>query len=274
MVKRKAIVIMGAIAMAGLLLIGCGKDIGTQKTDPGANAREVQNQVVSDSEQRAESETAEGAPIQEGSESRPASSGAMVGGWTPCESNNVKLTDEEQTIFDDALSKEGGLDYEGIAVIATQVVSGTNRAYLAYGGEKDGARDYAVIVVYSDLQGNHAVNSVAGIDPTDLHIKDAAGEHLLGGWEGATTGKAWMLPSEEAQSSFEELFCTESENMRNPIALLDTQVVAGVNYVAISMDREGNIYLSKWYQDLDGHAQIMEDGVIDMEYYTQSQDIS
>lgn len=253
--KKKVMVVLGVMVLAGSLLAGCGKSSAAQET-----VTETAAQGAKETE----------AAVQDEENTEPAVHGRMTGGWAACDSNNSKLTDEEQTIFDDALSKEAGLDYEGIAVIATQVVSGTNRAYLAYGGETGGAKDYAVIVVYSDLQGNNEMKSLAAIDPTDLHIKDASGEKLLGGWEGATTGKAWMLPSEEAQSSFDKLFSTDPENMRNPIALLDTQVVAGVNYLVISMDKEGNIYLSKWYRDLDGNAQIMEDGVIDLEYYTQN----
>ena len=79
-----------------------------------------------------------------------------------------------------------------------------------------------------------------------------------------------MLPSENAQESFEKLFTADDDTMRNPIALLDTQVVAGVNYLAMSIDKQGNVYLSKWYRDLDGNAQILEDGVLDMDYYTQN----
>ena len=196
--------------------------------------------------------------------------GKMTGGWAACENNSSKLKDDEKVIFDDAVSQMDDLDYKGIAVIASQVVSGTNRAYLAYGGEKDGTKDYAIITVYTDLQGNNVVNSVTVINPTDLHIKDTSEGNLLGGWKGISSGKAWMLPSEEAQTSFDKLFSASQDSMRNPIALLDTQVVSGVNYLAISVDKAGNIYLSKWYKDLNGNAQILEDGVIDIAYYTQN----
>ncbi len=259
--KNKVIAILGTAVLIGALLVGCNKNTVVTETNDVQEPSEVYSAVITDDSGREDSEP---------EESEPVSKGMMTGGWAACADNNSKLTDEEQTIFDDALSEMQGLDYQGLAVIATQVVSGTNRAYLACGGAKGEEKGYAIIVVYSDLQGNNIMNSEAIIDPTDLHIKDASGENLLGGWKGIGTGKAWMLPSETAQESFEKLFTTDDDTMRNPIALLDTQVVAGANYLAMSIDKQGNVYLSKWYRDLDGNAQILEDGVLDMDYYTQN----
>ena len=266
--KKKTIILAGAVVMISALLVGCNKNTVVPEANGGSGTEEKisEQTVITSGEDEQESEVIDSENIEQGSEA--ADPGMMVGGWAVCEDNNSRLTDEEKEIFEDALSEMQGLDYEGLAVVATQVVSGTNRAYLAYGGEKDGAKGYAVIVVYSNLQGENVMNSLATIDPTDLHIQEPSNEKLMGGWEGVTSGKAWMLPSENAQDSFEQLF-TEEE-MRNPTALLNTQVVAGVNYLAMSVDKQGNVFLTKWYKDLNGNSQILEDGVLDMEYYTQN----
>ena len=254
--KKKVIILAGAVVMISALLMGCNKNTVVPEANGGQTAPET---VVTDTEQT----------VQEPESVVAAEPEAMVGGWAVCEDNGSRLTDDEQKIFDEAMTEMQGLDYQGIAVIATQVVSGTNRAYLAYGGQKDQAKGFAVIVVYTNLQGESVMNSLAAIDPTDLHIKEATGEKLLGGWEGVTSGKAWMLPSENAQASFEKLFLTD-DDMRNPIALLNTQVVSGVNYLAMDVDKQGNVYLSKWYNSLDDNAEVLEDGVLDMDYYTQN----
>ena len=261
--KNKVLVILGTSIMVGALMVGCNNN----SVVPEANGGQTTVESISEQTVVAPEQDEQGT-VQEEQKSEVADKGMMVGGWAACEDNNSKLMDDEQKIFDDAMSEMQGLDYQGLAVVATQVVSGTNRAYLAYGGEKDGDKGYAIIVIYTNLQGESVMNSLAKIDPTDLHVKEASNEKLMGGWEGVTSGKTWMLPAETAQASFEQLF--KDGELRNPIALLNTQVVAGANYIAMSVDKQGNVYLTKWYRDLDGNAQLMEDGVLDMDYYTQN----
>ena len=110
------------------------------------------------------------------------------------------------------------------------------------------------------------MTSLVFIDPTDLQISNPDGD-ALGSWEVVTSGKPGMRPFEEAQITFEQVAFT-SEVMLNPVGLLYTQVVAGTNYVAISTGSDGNLYLTKWYCDLDGNGTLLENGVVYWDAYT------
>ena len=55
----------------------------------------------------------------------------VVGGWTVYEDNAPQLTSDEQKSFEDALEGLTGVGYTPIQVLASQLVSGNNYAYLA-----------------------------------------------------------------------------------------------------------------------------------------------
>lgn len=194
----------------------------------------------------------------------------VLGGWEINPDYNEVLTDEERQIYEDGIKGLEGLSYEPVTVLATQVVSGTNYAFLVYGNDTDaktsGEKDlYAVAVVWKDLKDSSTLMNLTKINPADLHVKET-GDDLVGGWTTAAGGKPGMLPSEEAQASFDAVTKDLGKSF-NPVALIATQLVSGNNYVAISRGSDGQLYLSQWYRDLQGNAEMTVHGVFDWEYY-------
>ena len=119
------------------------------------------------------------------------------------------LDDEELEIFADAHEAAGFYveAYEPAAVLATQVVSGTNYAYLCRlipAGDYDPA--WKVAVVYKDLDGKCKMTSVRDLNLNDLAVKeseDSAG--LLGAFEaaaeeGSEEGSAEEIPGEAGEA--------------------------------------------------------------------------
>lgn len=185
------------------------------------------------------------------------------------------LTDDEKDTFAKAISTQAGLDYEPVAVLATQVVSGQNIAYLCKGTVETPAptTGWVVVVVYKDLQGNATISSVATIDLNDVKTaENAAAPGAVGAWEvrDATSGVA--MTAEAAQA-----FSKASENFDgveiNPLALLGTQVVSGTNYLvlgtghAVVQNPVTSLYVTTVYEDAQGKCEFTDVSVFDLLAY-------
>ena len=114
---------------------------------------------------------------------------AVVGGWTISE--DAALTDEARAAFEKAMEGFTGVGYEPVALIGTQVVSGTNYCILCEARVivPDAAPYYALVYVYADLKGGAEILNIAALDLGDIaetgEIKaaDPASGNLLGGWK-------------------------------------------------------------------------------------------
>ena len=78
----------------------------------------------------------------------------MPGGWR--ETEDKAVTEEAKAAFDKAMEGLVGVAYKPVAVIASQVVNGTNRAYLAeatvvYPGAET---EYVIVTVHEGLDGS------------------------------------------------------------------------------------------------------------------------
>ena len=113
----------------------------------------------------------------------------VVGGWTL--SDDAVLTDEARAAFEKAMEGLTGVGYEPVALIGTQVVSGTNYCILCEARVivPDAAPYYALVYVYADLNGGAEILNIAALDIGDIaetgEIKaaDPAAGNLLGGWK-------------------------------------------------------------------------------------------
>ena len=92
--------------------------------------------------------------------------GSVVGGWTP--SADPTVTEELQALFDKGIEGLLGVGYTPVAYLGSQVVAGTNHAFLCqavtvYPGMED-KLVYAMVYLYEDLSGNVSVLSIADFD--------------------------------------------------------------------------------------------------------------
>lgn len=86
----------------------------------------------------------------------------MAGGWTPVVQEAGKLPEDAQAAFDKALEKLDGATYLPVALLSTQVVSGTNYCILCQITPvvPDPVPTWALVYVYADLQGNAEIMNV------------------------------------------------------------------------------------------------------------------
>ncbi len=113
---------------------------------------------------------------------------AAVGGWTVPE--KAEVTEDAQAAFDKALEGLTGVGYTPVALVGTQLVSGTNYCILCEARVvyPDAVPYYALVYVYADLNGGAELLDIVILDIGDIaetgEIKpaEAAPAALMGGW--------------------------------------------------------------------------------------------
>ena len=205
----------------------------------------------------------------------PNQDNALVGGWEVAEVGRSEFEADEEEMFKKAMEVVLGETYEPVCVLATQLVSGTNYAFLARGTTvtETPVSNFFVVTIYKDLEGNASLKGISEINLSDIHTRADVDEDIVGGWEVRDSGKPGSLGSAEAQASFDNA----SEKLLgvgyNPIQMLATQLVAGTNYKALARgtvvapDERPELYVMTWYEDLEGNSQFTDIQKFDLNYY-------
>ena len=91
-----------------------------------------------------------------------ASADLLVGGWQNVQAEACALPDEVQEAFDKAVGALDGAVYVPVALLASQIVSGTNYCILCQITPvvPDAVPTWALVYVYADLQGNAEILNV------------------------------------------------------------------------------------------------------------------
>ena len=181
----------------------------------------------------------------------------LDGGWGIVDNKAVTLPGEVQTGFSKIAQGENkGL--VPIALVAQQVVAGTNDMILC----KDGSK-YRMIVVYRDLQGGAELKGSTKFILTDYTLGEGNvnTEQLSGGWyvpEELTT-----LPlTNGAQEAFDKAIEGFVGSTIEPMALIGSQVVAGTNYAILcrvtltTPEAVPTVQVVRIFADFEGNAEI------------------
>lgn len=165
--------------------------------------------------------------------------GQTVGGWTLTE--DAALTQEAKDAFDGAMDGLVGVSYTPVALLGTQLVSGTNYCFLCEATVvyPDAKPYYALVSVYRDLQGQAEIRNIVAMDLGKIEesgtVEDSQpdGTQLLGGWQ-IDRESALQVP--------------------DGVMHLATQTVAGTNHVVlcrgwalcfVSVDTQGKTEIVK-----------------------------
>ncbi len=173
-----------------------------------------------------------------------------VGGWTLTEDG--ALTEEAQSAFDKAMEGLVGVNYTPLALLGTQIVSGTNYCFLCeatvvYPGAQP---YYSVVTVYQDLQGAAEVRNIAALDLGRIaesgEITDVQpdGSQLLGGW---TVDRESSVDAEGA------------------VMHLASQLVSGTNHCVLCKGWT----LAFIYEDLQGNTELKTEVPLDISALSQ-----
>lgn len=208
------------------------------------------------------------APETDISETGEPAVGPVAGGWTvSTDPASAAIPEDAKAALDAALEGLDGVGYEPLAYLGSQVVAGTNYAFLCrstvvYPGAEAGL---SIVKVYRDLEGNASILDIKDIaisDYTEDSELSYAEEGLAGGWTLASDAESAAMP-ENVQTAFDTATAGLMGVGYHPLAYLGSQVVAGANYAvlcsATSMTAEPQSALAviTIYADLEGGAQIL-----------------
>ena len=180
------------------------------------------------------------------------------------------IPERAKAAFDYAVADMEAAEYDVIAYLGSQVVSGMNYSFLCYGTNFSSPKppcQYDIVKVYAGFDGTAKVTEIKHLDLLNYTSRETASEpkllekNLPGGWT-LNPDFGTVLP-EAAQTALENAVSGMTGVGYRPVACLGTQVVAGTNYAILAAmtsvtaePREGLVVLTV-YAGLDGTAQIL-----------------
>ncbi|MGX8703734.1 MAG: hypothetical protein ACSW8H_04710, partial [bacterium] len=199
---------------------------------------------------------------------------AATGGWTAYDKiEGTALTEQSEAIFKKAMESWNGLAMDPVALIARQVVGGTNYLYLAKVQKvpKNAKSGWYLVAVYDDPAGSVKVigEKELAFDGALTTDEPQSAETLAGAWDYTDPANAVTL-SEDIWNAF----WIASEGYAGvgftPLAVIGTQTVAGTNYRIVSQgittteEALPGLYEVTMYVDTEGKAKITDVKRIDI----------
>ena len=132
------------------------------------------------------------------------------------------LNEEAKEVFDKAFEDYAPLEVEPVALLAKQVVAGTNYMYLAKGHEKGVDVDtYKIVVIYKSLDGKYLVTSSKDFEYTKYteENRDYGDSDAVGAFEVVKLGDEAVL-DKDVQTVFDNATSTLVGMSYTPIATL------------------------------------------------------
>lgn len=158
---------------------------------------------------------------------------AAPGGWTTGKASYSFVTKSQKKLFKKSVKGLTGVTYKPVALMAQQVVAGTNYVFLCQGTTTTAkaSKAWYVLTVSKDLKKKVSLRSVKKIKIASIKTaKNPRKETASGGLMiKAVKNKSEALPK-EARKPFKKAIKTYTGFELRPIALLGKQVVAGTNY--------------------------------------------
>ena len=191
----------------------------------------------------------------------------LAGGWTPAE--DFSITDERKAVFDKGMAALLGVDYEPLAYLGSQVVAGTNHAFLVKGTAVVPTRplSYALAYFYEDLQGNMRIMNIADLPivPGENGAMTPPEEGPMGAWYYAEDPAF----TDEDEAKLEAALQNQVGAAYVIVAYLGEQVVAGLNrcllvqVTPVVPNARPHYALAYVYTDLEGNSSLTQ--VIDLD---------
>ncbi len=181
----------------------------------------------------------------------------LPGGWEMIkEDTSLDVNADAKQAFEKATETLDGFEYEPLAVLAKQIVSGTNYCILCRGrfAVENARTEVMLVYVYEDLDGNATLTGIKTLINTT---------NVFGGWS-ANEGDISLDQNEDVRTVFEKAMEGLTGASYEPVAYIGSQLVSGKNYMILYRetivipDTDSKYALVKVYADLNGNAEILE----------------
>ena len=207
----------------------------------------------------------------------PVSAATASGGWTVAKARYSFLTSGQETIFNKAVSKQAGVSYEPVALLAKQVVAGTNYVFLCQGTTVTAkpARAWYILTASKSLKNKVTLRSVKMIRLSSIKTNR---NPRKGTSDGGLQIVSVKNKPEALSASARTVFRKGTKNYvgydLRPIALLGTQVVKGKNYRFLcygaglgTNSSSKDIFVVDIYKDLNGKCVVSSCKPVKLEKY-------
>lgn len=261
--KKLAIITAAILTMVSLAACGGNKPAPTTAAPDTTAAPETTTEAAPETTE----EVTEAAP------------GQLAGGWMLNEDENYfqVIPEEPKEALDKALEEFVGSNVVPVAYLASQVVAGTNYAYLCEVTPvvPDGKPSLQVVIVYKDLDGKCEFTSFEDYKLGEINEGDVV-VGAAGAWQYFVENRAVALPA-EIEKAFEEALNDYTGAGFMPVAYLGSQVVAGANYAILCQETklisggetEACLAVVYIYAPLEGKAELTDVSVMDVTLYNK-----
>ena len=202
-------------------------------------------------------------------------SAAQTGSWKTGKARASLLTYNQEKIFDKAMADRVGVNYMPVALLAKQVVNGTNYVYLTYGTTVTKSPKNAWYVVTIHKSGKKtSVKYVHKMTPAGVKTKSKPRKtaSLSGGLEIQSQIYQPAALSTAVMNAFEKATAKYSKYSLRPIGLLGYQTVSGKNYKILCYGTAKNvkdIFVVTIYKKTNGDCKVSSCKALNLEYYVK-----
>lgn len=219
-------------------------------------------------------ETPEEAPVEVtkegGDEEGAALGGGVLGGWTVPFYKEPDMNDGAYEVFEKAFAEWTGVGFNPFALLGTQVVAGTNYAFLCLATPvvADPNPYWAIVYINEDLEGNANILNIVSLVPS-LEGNEVAADIPEAGIVGG-----WTMPEDKSvKDNDNESFFDDTMDAAGLLGvkyegewLLGTQVVSGTNYAFLATatpitdnpDEQGQWKIVYIWQKADGTTEVTD----------------
>lgn len=190
-----------------------------------------------------------------------------LGGWQINTEFTPVLREEEELLFEKARAADGGYTtLIPVTVLASQVVSGMNYAYLCLNDEEEHI-GWVIAVVYETATHDAAITSVKEISIPDASGKQGIPAGMTGGWSvKEEIANAITLP-QDVFSDYNLAADQYEKTVLYPLALLATQPVSGTNYLVLAKGEEDGVmqlFVTTAWKKADGSVEMTDVSYFDL----------
>ena len=182
-----------------------------------------------------------------------------------------KVSVEHKKFFEDAVSKLDGYFYEPVALLGTQMVSGTNYCFLCKPTvtANNAMGSYVYTYIYVDLQGNATYQKDERLVLPGTEAVSEDGTPMTGGWAYAESA----VITDDIKNVVYKAVEAKGGDQYEPIAYIGSQVVAGTNHAilcktmpsASGQDAKSSLVIVYVYEDLQGNCEITDTEAVKLE---------
>ena len=206
------------------------------------------------------------------------SAATSTGRWTVSKARYSFLTSSQEKIFSKAVDDLDGVNYEPVALLAKQVVAGTNYVFLCQGTTMtaEPAKAWYILTATKSPENDMTLQSVKKIKVSSIKtVKKARKGTLDGGLQIVSIKNKTKALSNSARNVFWKGTKHYSKYDLRPITLLGTQVVAGKKYRFLCYGKGTksdvkDVFVVDIYKNTKGKCSVSSCKPVKLEVYVES----